>query len=134
VEKVHEVFDLVRLKNISEGGHGRATIVNLMLDLLLLQAFSDGAEVWSQVPSTAIYAVTMLASLFVEECRPGVLTFAGVGVNDLSGRSWQTACQSYYKGRETQGNTDSRRDFAVTLQRNGDLSAMIYRGWRGCSY
>jgi hypothetical protein len=47
MKEVDEVLDLVRLKNISEGGHGSATIVNLMLDLLLVQAFADGAEVWA---------------------------------------------------------------------------------------
>jgi hypothetical protein len=45
MKEVDEVLDLVRLKNISEGGHGSATIVNLMLDLLLVQAFAYGAEV-----------------------------------------------------------------------------------------
>jgi hypothetical protein len=47
MKEVDEVLDLVRLKNISESGHGSATIVNLMLDLLLVQAFAYGAEVWA---------------------------------------------------------------------------------------
>jgi hypothetical protein len=47
VKEVDEVLDLVRLKNIAEGGHGSAAIVNLMLDLLLVQAFADGAQVWA---------------------------------------------------------------------------------------
>jgi hypothetical protein len=47
MKEVDEVLDLVRLKNIAKGGHGSAAIVNLMLDLLLVQAFADGAQVWA---------------------------------------------------------------------------------------
>jgi hypothetical protein len=34
VEEIHQIFDFVRLENISEGGHGGATIVDLMFDFL----------------------------------------------------------------------------------------------------
>jgi len=34
VEEVHQIFNLVRLENVSERGHGGATIVNLVFDLL----------------------------------------------------------------------------------------------------
>jgi hypothetical protein len=43
VKEVHEIFDFVGLENISEGGHGGTTLVNLMLDFLLAQALADGA-------------------------------------------------------------------------------------------
>jgi hypothetical protein len=34
MKEVNEIFDLVRLKDVSESRHSRATIVNLMLDFL----------------------------------------------------------------------------------------------------
>jgi len=34
VKEVNQIFDLVRLENISKGGHSSATVVNLMFDLL----------------------------------------------------------------------------------------------------
>jgi hypothetical protein len=47
VKEVDEVLDLVRLEDIAEGRHGGAAIVNLMLDLLLVQAFADSAQIRS---------------------------------------------------------------------------------------
>jgi hypothetical protein len=35
MKKVHQVFDLVRLENISEGRHRSATPANLSLDSLI---------------------------------------------------------------------------------------------------
>jgi hypothetical protein len=35
VKEVHEIFDLVGLENVSEGGHGSTAIVNLMFNFLL---------------------------------------------------------------------------------------------------
>jgi hypothetical protein len=35
MEEVHQVFDFIRLENISEGGHRSATPANLLLDPLL---------------------------------------------------------------------------------------------------
>jgi hypothetical protein len=45
VKEVDEVFDLVRLENVAEGGHGRAAVLDLMLDFFFAEAFADGAEV-----------------------------------------------------------------------------------------
>jgi hypothetical protein len=118
MKEVDEVLDLVRLKNIAEGGHGSAAIVNLMLDLLLVQAFADGAEVWAQVAATAICTVAVLTSFFMKERGSGVLTLVRVGVNNRSGRWGQAPRQGYYYGRETEGGTDSPPDFTVLLQRN----------------
>jgi hypothetical protein len=118
MKEVDEVFDLVRLENIAEGGHGSAAIVNLMLDLLLVQAFADGAEVWAPVPAAAICTVAVLTSLFMKERGSGVLTLARVGVNHRSGRWRQAPRQGYDYGRETEGSTDSHPDFTVSLQRN----------------
>jgi hypothetical protein len=75
VKEVNEVFDLVRLQNVSEGGHRRATLVNLMLDFLLAQAFADSAQIWSEFPASAVWAMAMLASLFVKERGSGLLAF-----------------------------------------------------------
>jgi hypothetical protein len=118
VKEVHQIFDLVRLENISESGHGSTAIVNLMFDLLFFQAFPDSAQVRPKVSAVAIYAMAMLTPLFMKERGSGVLTFARVGVNNRSGRSWQATRQSYDNGQETESSTDSRRDFAVSLQRN----------------
>jgi hypothetical protein len=117
VKEVHQIFDLVRLESVSESGHSSATIVNLMLNLLLVQAFADGAQVWAQVAAASICTVAVLTSLFMKERGSGVLALAGVGLDNRSGRSRQAARQGYDNGRETDG-TDSRRDFAVSLQRN----------------
>jgi hypothetical protein len=85
VKEVDQVLDLVRLEDIAEGGHGSAAIVNLMLDLLLLQAFADGAQIRPKLAAAAIYAVAMLTPLFMKEGGSSVLALARVGVNDRSG-------------------------------------------------
>jgi hypothetical protein len=46
VKEVNEIFYLVGLEDISEGGHRRATVVDLMLDFLFAEAFADGAQIW----------------------------------------------------------------------------------------
>jgi hypothetical protein len=66
MKEIHEIFDFVGLENVSEGGHGSTTIVDLMLDFLLAQAFSDGAQIWPKISATPIWAVAMLTSLFVK--------------------------------------------------------------------
>jgi hypothetical protein len=72
----------------------------------------------------------MLAALFVEERGSGVFCLVRVGVNDLGGGLlYQGVCQDYDDGRETEGSTKWRGDFAGSLQRTKYLSAMIYRGW-----
>ena len=45
MKEVDEVFDLVRLENIAEGGHGGAAVLDLMFDFLFAETFADGAEV-----------------------------------------------------------------------------------------
>jgi hypothetical protein len=84
VKEVDEVFDLVRLENVAEGGHGAASVLDLMLDFLFVEAFADGAEVRAQLAAATIYSVTVLAALFVEERGSGVFRLVRVGVNDLS--------------------------------------------------
>jgi hypothetical protein len=118
VKELHQILDLVGLENIAEGGHGSAAIVNLMLDLLLVQALANGAQVRPEFPTAAIYAMAMFTSLFMKEGGSGVLTLAGVSVNDRSGKSWQAACQSYDNCRDTEGGIDSRGGFSDFLQRN----------------
>ena len=76
MKEVHEIFDFVRLEDVSESGHRGTTIVNLMLDLLFAQAFADGAQIWPEFPAAAICAVAMLTSLFMKECGSGFLVFA----------------------------------------------------------
>jgi hypothetical protein len=75
VKEVNEIFDLVGLENISEGGHRRATLVNLMLDFLLAEASADSAQIWPEFPASAIYAMAMLTPLFVKERGSGLLAF-----------------------------------------------------------
>jgi hypothetical protein len=36
VKEVDEVFDLVRLESVAEGGHGRAAVLDLMLDFFFV--------------------------------------------------------------------------------------------------
>jgi hypothetical protein len=43
VKEVDQIFDLVRLEDVSESGHRSTAIVDLMFDLLFLQALADGA-------------------------------------------------------------------------------------------
>jgi hypothetical protein len=75
VKEVNEIFDLVGLENISEGGHRRATLVNLMVDFLLAEASADGAQIWPEFPASAIYTMAMLTPLFVKERGSGLLAF-----------------------------------------------------------
>ena len=75
MKEVNEIFDLVGLQNVSESGHRRATLVNLMLDFLFAEAFADGAQVWPELSASAVGAMAMLASLFVKERGSGFLGF-----------------------------------------------------------
>jgi hypothetical protein len=75
MKEVNEIFDLIGLENISEGGHRGATLVNLMLDSLFAEAFADCAQIWPEFPATAVWAMAMLASLFVKERGSGLLAF-----------------------------------------------------------
>jgi hypothetical protein len=75
VKEVNEILHLVRLQNISEGGHRRATVVDLMLDFLFAEAFADGAQIWPEFPASAVCAMAVLASLFVKERGSGLLAF-----------------------------------------------------------
>jgi hypothetical protein len=75
MKEVNEIFDLVGLENISEGGHRRATLVNLMLDFLFAQAFADSAQVWPEFPTSAVGAMAMLTPLFMKERGSGLLAF-----------------------------------------------------------
>jgi hypothetical protein len=47
VKEVDEVFDLVGLENVAESGHGRAALLDLVLDFFFAEAFADCAEVWA---------------------------------------------------------------------------------------
>jgi hypothetical protein len=76
MEEVHQVFDLVRLENISERRHSGATVVDLMLDLLLFKTLTDSTEIWPEIPAQAIHAMTMLTSLFMKEDSSRHLTLA----------------------------------------------------------
>ena len=73
MKEVHEIFDLVGLENISERGHRRATLVNLMLDFFLAQAFADSAQIRPEFSAASICAMAMLTSLFVKERGSGLL-------------------------------------------------------------
>jgi hypothetical protein len=75
VKKINEIFDLVGLENISEGGHRRATLVNLMLDFFLAQAFADGAQIRPEFPAASICAMAMLTPLFVKESGSRLFAF-----------------------------------------------------------
>jgi hypothetical protein len=75
VKEVNEIFDLVGLENISEGGHGGTALMNLMLDFLFAEALADGAQIWPELPAAAVCAMAMLASLFVKERGSGLLAF-----------------------------------------------------------
>lgn len=75
VKEINEIFDLIGLENISEGGHGGTALENLMLDFLFAQAFADSAQIWPEFPASAVGAMAMLASLFVKERGSGLLAF-----------------------------------------------------------
>ena len=75
MKEVNEIFYLVGLEDISEGGHRRATVVDLMLDFLFAEAFADGAQIWPSFPASAVCAMAVLASLFVKERGSGLLAF-----------------------------------------------------------
>jgi hypothetical protein len=74
MQEVDEIVDFVQLENVSEGGHRCTTIMNLMLDFLLAQAFTDGAQIRSKVSSPAIDAMAVLTSLFMKERSSRLLT------------------------------------------------------------
>ncbi len=74
MKEVHQIFDLVRLENISESGHSCTPIVNLMFDLLFFQALADGAQIWPKVPAVAI--VVALACSLPRSSTPIVYAYS----------------------------------------------------------
>jgi hypothetical protein len=75
VKEVNEIFDLIGLENIPEGGHGGTALVNLMLDFFFAEAFADSAQIWSEFPASAVWAMAMFAPLFMKERGAGLLAF-----------------------------------------------------------
>jgi len=84
VQELDKILDLIRLQSLPKGRHIRAAIVDLMLDLRLLPALADHAEVRAALPSSTVCTVTVLASFFVEEHGSQV---AGLRRRGLDGRS-----------------------------------------------
>lgn len=71
---VHQVFDFIGLKNITEGRHRSAAVVNLMLNLLFVSALADDTQIWSEISSAAVHTMAMLTPFFVKESRTRFLT------------------------------------------------------------
>jgi hypothetical protein len=94
MEKVHQILDFVRLKNISERRHRTAAIVDLMLDFLLAKAFTHGTQVRSKFAAAPIYSVAMLTTSLVKESGSRLFAFARVGMNIRSRRLRQAASKS----------------------------------------
>jgi hypothetical protein len=69
MQVVHQVLDFIGPKNITEGGHRSAAVVNLMLNLLFVSAFSDDTQIWSEISSAAVHTMAMLTPFFVKEHR-----------------------------------------------------------------
>jgi hypothetical protein len=67
MQKRNQIFDLIRLQNISEGGHAGPALMNLMFNLLFLQPLADRAQVRAKLPAASIHPMTVLASLLMEQ-------------------------------------------------------------------
>jgi hypothetical protein len=97
MEKVHQIFDFVRLENISERRHRCAAIVNLMLDFLLAEPLANGAQIRPKIPTSAIYAMAMLTTFLMKERGSRLFAFVRVGVNNRNRRLRHAKRQSYAK-------------------------------------
>ncbi len=128
MEKVHQIFDFVRLENVSERRHRSAAIVNLMLDFLLPEAFTNSAQVRSKIAAAPIYAVAMLTTSLMEESGSRLFAFARVGVNNRGRRLRRATGKSYDKNHETGCSNDASGYLRRSQQRIKCLSVVIHRG------
>jgi hypothetical protein len=117
VQKVHQIFDLVRLKNISESRHSRTTIVDLVFDLLLLQTFSNSAQIRPKISTTAIDTVAVLTPLLVKERCTGLFTVARRGMDNLKRRFPRNTEKTRDKNTQAKSNQNSHRQFVMPFQR-----------------
>jgi hypothetical protein len=127
VQKVHQVLDLVLLKNISESRHGRTTIVDLVFDLLLLQALANSAQIRPKISTTAIDAVAVLAPLLVKERCTSLFTVARRSVDNLKRRLARNTEKTRDKNTQAKSNQDSRRQFVMPFQRGRGFLAIHCR-------
>jgi hypothetical protein len=121
VEKVHQILDLIRLKNASKGWHRSAAVVNLMFNLLLAPAFAYNAQIRAASTASSICAVAVLTPLLVKQGCSRLFARAGIGMNRWRGRLRQTRYKSDCKGCGTDGGEDSQQCFGMYLQRNNVL-------------
>ncbi len=67
MQKLDQRRDLVWLKDVPEGRHAAATVVDLMRNLLLRPAFTDSAEVRAKLPATTIDTMAVFTASFVKQ-------------------------------------------------------------------
>jgi hypothetical protein len=120
-KELHQILDLIGLKNVSKSGHRSATVVNLMLDLLLVPPFAYEAEIRTAVAAAAICAVTVFAPPLVKQNGSSLFIRAGIGVNRGLGRLRQTRYKGQGKSCGSDGNQDSQQCVGVFLQKNSAL-------------
>lgn len=121
VEKVHQILDLIRLKNASKGRHRSAAVVNLMFDLLFAPAFAYNAQIRAAASASAICAVAVLTPLLVKQGCSRLFARAGIGMNCWRTRLRQTRDKTDCKGSGTDGGEDSQQCFGMYLQGNNVL-------------
>ena len=66
-EKFDKVSYVLWCKSVSKGRHPTTSSNNLVFNLRLLLPLANLAEIWTQLTTAAVYAVTVFTSPFVEE-------------------------------------------------------------------
>jgi hypothetical protein len=109
MQEIYQVFDLVRLKNISEGRHSRAAIMDLMFDLLFLQALSYSTQIRPEIPTAAIHTVAVLTPLLVKERRARVFVAVRGSMDDLNRRTPQKVERTRDENKQAKSCKGSHR-------------------------
>jgi hypothetical protein len=129
VEKCYQRLNLIGLQRISEGRHTQAALPNLFFDLLLRQAFADGAQVRSVVGASRIRSVAVLTASLMKERRTGFDLVLRRGMH-IRYRQLQQAARN---SEDSQGNASGGtgfRQISGTSSHHFDVwSAVFGQAW-----
>jgi hypothetical protein len=122
-----EIFDLVRLKDISKRGHSSAAIMNLMLNLCFAKALPHSTQTRPKLSSPAVHSVTMLATLLVKERSARLTPAVRISVNSRCRSSRKATKQGHQGHHEKDTKEDPQTNLGTSSLRHSYLPIMVGR-------
>ncbi len=109
MEKVHQFFDLIRLKYVAKRRHTGPSPTDLVLDLRILAPLANRAQVGPEIATATILTMAMLAPLLVKQHRPSLLGSLRPGMNRPHRNPRRKNSQRSSNGNETAQRESYRR-------------------------